>query len=77
MTGFRFDARAALRRARCPLSEEALADACDHFEERAAIREHDGGQPRPEAEAAAMVEAAAAVGLDPEELRSLLDGRRV
>ncbi|WP_205123441.1 hypothetical protein [Marimonas lutisalis] len=45
--------------------------ARDHFEERAAIREFDGGQTRTEAERAALSEAAAAVGLAPETLQSL------
>jgi hypothetical protein len=48
---------------------EALA--LDAFDERAAIREHDGGQARAEAEAAALAEVAAAAGLTPEGLRAL------
>lgn len=46
-------------------------DALDRFEERAAIREIDGGQPRAEAEAAALAETAEAVGASPEVLRRL------
>lgn len=37
--------------------------ARDIYEERAAIREHDGGQSRPEAEAAAWQEARRAAGI--------------
>ena len=48
---------------------DAADDAFDHFEERAAIREFDGGQTRAEAEAAALAEASWAVGVAPEALR--------
>lgn len=41
-----------------PAGAEVLADAVDHFEERAAIREHDGGQTCANAEASALIEAA-------------------
>src|SRR6056297_206054 len=104
MTGFTFDAKAALVRARnraarpnrpnrpnrsasgraglgglgglgtvrAPdpeMTPEELAR--DLYEERAAIREHDGGQSRPEAEAAAWPEARRAAGIT-----SLDDWRR-
>lgn len=59
-----------------PHTADALADALDHFEERAAIREHDGGQTRAEAEAAAMLEAAEAYGIPADELRDALTKRR-
>ena len=45
--------------------------ALDSFEERAAIREHDGGQARAEAEAAALAEVATAAGMAPEALQAL------
>ena len=97
MSGFTFDAKAALRRARetqelptyptvptgepgpphrvgrvgrvgthraCEETEaDRLALAVDLFEERAAIREHDGGQDRRAAERAALAEAARAAGV--------------
>lgn len=43
----------------------------DHYEERAAIREYDGGQLRAEAEAGALAEAASLVGLTSNMLRKL------
>lgn len=46
-------------------------DLLDRYEERAAIREHDGGQPRVEAEADALVEAAKGAGLTANMLRKL------
>jgi len=48
---------------------DAADDALEQYEERAAIREYDGGQDRAEAEAAALVEAARAVGVAPDALR--------
>lgn len=50
------------------LSSEKLAEAVDAFEERATIREFDGGQPRAEAERGALNETAAAYGIVPEVL---------
>jgi len=47
----------------------AADDAFDRNEERAAIREFDGAQPREAAEAAALAEAAQAAGTTPEALR--------
>jgi len=47
------------------------SEALDAFEERAAIREYDGGQARADAEAAAMAEVARAAGMSPEALRGL------
>ena len=49
-----------------------LEFACDLVEERAAIREHDGGQDRAQAEAAALHEVAASMGLDTGQLRRAL-----
>lgn len=51
----------------------AEALALDSFEERAAIREHDGGQARAEAEAeaAALAEVATVAGMAPEALQAL------
>ncbi|NAZ38160.1 hypothetical protein [Rubellimicrobium sp. CFH 75288] len=46
----------------------ASSDARDAFEERAAIREFDGGQAQAEAERAALGEVAAAFGIAPEQL---------
>ena len=46
--------------------------ACDLVEERAAIREHDGGQDRAQVEAAALREVAASLGLDTGQLRRAL-----
>jgi len=43
----------------------------DLYEERAAIREFDGGQARADAEAAALAKAARAAGMTPEALRGL------
>ena len=43
----------------------------DLYEERAAIREFDGGQTRPEAEVAALAEVARVAGMSPEALRRL------
>ena len=45
-----------------------MALALDAFEERAAIREFDGGQPRPEADRDALRETAAAYNIAPEVL---------
>lgn len=60
--------------------ETALPDdlqiALDAFEERAAIREADGGQPRGEAEAAALAEVAQEAGEDPVDLRQRLEAAR-
>lgn len=44
-------------------------EALDAFEERAAIREFDGGQTRAEAEARALAEVAQAAGIAPGDLR--------
>lgn len=44
--------------------------ARDLFEERAAIREHDGGQSREEAEALAVEDVARALGLPVDEVRA-------
>ena len=96
MSGFAFDAKAALHQARerrdlptlptLPTDHPAAAEnvgtvgkvgtvrvsdpemtpdelARDIFEERAAIREHDGGQDRAEAEAVAWQEAMRAAGI--------------
>jgi hypothetical protein len=41
----------------------------DAFEERAAIRQYDGGQPRLEAETCALADVAAALGQTPDSLR--------
>ena len=104
MTGFSFDARAALEAARkgrtlpnLPIRPDRNAAeetglggsgrlgavrasdlemtpeelAIDAFEERAAIREYCGGQPRAMAEAAALAEVAQAIGRTPEALRRL------
>ena len=46
-------------------------EALDAFEERAAIREADGGQAREAAEAAALAEVAQAAGMAPEALQRL------
>ncbi|MGY6409898.1 MAG: DUF4326 domain-containing protein [Alkalilacustris sp.] len=46
-------------------------EALDAFEERAAIREADGGQAREEAEAGALAEVAQAAGMAPEALQRL------
>lgn len=54
---------------------DRLADAVDHCEERVAIREHDGGQPRPKAEAAALIEAATFHGISTETLKAALTAR--
>lgn len=35
-------------------TKRQLSDVIEHFTERAAIREHDGGMPRAEAERAAL-----------------------
>jgi hypothetical protein len=51
------------------LSPSAADDALERNEERAAIREYDGGRVRGEAEAAALVEASRAAGVAPEALR--------
>lgn len=51
--------------------EHISVDALDAFEERAAIREYDGGQTRAMAEAVALAEAAQACGRTPEALRRL------
>ncbi len=48
---------------------DASEDALDAYEERVAIRVFDGGQPRAEAEAAALIEAANGAGLDANTLR--------
>lgn len=57
---------------RAPSStKESEVDLLDRFEERAAIREHDGGQPRAEAEAAALAEVAQAAGMAPAALKRL------
>ena len=48
----------------------SLADALDLFEERAAIREFDGGQSRHKAEHHAAIEAAEAYGLKPHQIRA-------
>jgi hypothetical protein len=53
-----------------PVDPEVLADALDCFEERAAIREYEGGQTRVEAEIAAMHEAAETYGIATEALRA-------
>lgn len=45
------------------------------FEERAAIREHDGRQSRAEAEKAALIEAAQACQIDPDSLREAISAR--
>lgn len=96
MTGFSFDARAALKRVRkrssrpnrpnlpnqeqdtdppvarhrvVPPSEEKLLPsllAQDMFEERAAIREYDGGQSRLQSEADARAEVYLTTGLSVE-----------
>ncbi len=98
MTGFKFDARAALESAQkrqtlpnrpnrpnrgasggsglgglgtVPASDPEMTSeelARDIFAERAAIREHDGGQNRADAEAAALREAAIATGVPAEEI---------
>jgi len=52
-----------------PPAETCEADALDRYEERAAIREHDGGQTRAEAEAAALGEAARVSGTTPGALK--------
>lgn len=100
MTGFHFDGKAALERARKspPLpnrpnrpNREAdqthglgrlgrlgtlrpvkitKAEARELFEERAAIREFEGGQTRPEAERAALTEVAEQCGMAAAELRA-------
>jgi hypothetical protein len=54
------------------LDAETLAQTLDSFEERAAIREFDGGQMRAEAVRAALGETARAYGITPE----TLDGHR-
>jgi hypothetical protein len=53
------------------LSDADALDFLDRYEERAAIREYDGGQPRSEAEAAALAEAAKGAGLTTDVLRKL------
>lgn len=56
--------------------QEKITDAIDHFEERAAIREYDGCQPRSEAEAAALIEAARAAGVEVIDLRAAIAAGR-
>lgn len=46
-----------------PVPDDPEALARDLYEERAAIREYDGGQDRPEAEHAAWIEARRAAGI--------------
>lgn len=53
-------------------SHSALENATDLFEERAAIREFDGGQHRPDAEAIALVEAARLTGVPIADLQANL-----
>ena len=50
------------------LTPNRLAEALDAFEERAALREFDGGQPRAEAEHDALHETAAAFSISAEVL---------
>ncbi len=59
-----------------PAGAEVLADALDHFEERAAIREYDGGQPRSDAERETLMEAARAAGIDVIDLQAARDAKR-
>lgn len=54
-----------------PSADLGFLLALDDYEDRAAIREHLGKQPREEAEAAALVEAARAAGVTPTVLTSL------
>ncbi|WP_058275775.1 hypothetical protein [Ruegeria atlantica] len=56
--------------------QDKITDAVDHFEERAAIREYDGGQNRSEAKAAALIEAARAAGIVVTDLRTAIAARR-
>lgn len=58
-----------------PIEPEKMKGAREYFEERAAIREYDGGQPRSEAEADALIEAARATGLKLIDLRAVLAGK--
>lgn len=60
------DPQARLEDAR---ADDAIDLARDLYEERAAIREHLGGEPRAEAERAALDEAAASAGVSREALR--------
>ncbi|WP_109313040.1 hypothetical protein [Ruegeria sp. AU67] len=55
-----------------PAGADRLADAIDHFEERAAIREYDGGQNRLQAEAVALIEAATFHGVSTGEVKAAL-----
>ena len=52
---------------------EVWRDARDAFEERAAIKEFEAGQPRAQAEAEALAETAASYGLDPLELLAQIE----
>ncbi len=49
-----------------------IEDAIDHYEERAALREYDGGQTRSEAEREALIEAARAAGVSVIDLRDAI-----
>lgn len=53
-----------------------VTEAVDVFEERAAIREMDGGQSREEAEEGALAELTMETGEDPDDLRQRLEAAR-
>ncbi|WP_170456930.1 hypothetical protein [Ruegeria arenilitoris] len=55
---------------------ENITDAEEHFEERAAIHEYYGGQDRSEAEAAALIEAVRAAGIEVAYRRTTIAARR-
>ena len=50
-----------------------LTEAINHYEERAAIREFDGGQPRIAAEAAALIETSKLYQMPAADLRAAID----